>query len=71
MTACGGYRVSVSRGRIIVRCRACGPSTLSKTGARRLAAVLGGPLARFETKAPRADRLQLAADLRRVARRSR
>lgn len=66
---CGDYRVSIARRRVVVWCRACRVSTFSRTGARKLAEVLAGPLGRFETRAPREERQQLAQDLRRVARR--
>lgn len=67
LKGCGGYKVSVARGRVIVRCRVCGTSTFSRTGARRLAAILRGPLGRFETRAPRGERLRLATLLTAVA----
>lgn len=66
---CGGYTVAIAGGRIRVRCQVCGPTAaLSPNGARRLAAALAGPLGRFQTPAPRAERYRLAGLLRAAAR---
>lgn len=66
---CGGYRVRVVRGRIVVYCRDCAPRSLARTAAVRLATRLRGVLGRFETPAPRAERLRLAGLLDRAAKR--
>jgi hypothetical protein len=65
---CGGYTVEIARDRIVVECAICGPAgRFTPTGARRLANVLRGPLSRFETTAPRAERLRLGELLRKYA----
>lgn len=65
---CGGYRVTRRGGRILVRCAVCGPcGRLTAAGARRLAAQLRGLFGRFETTAPRPERLRLADLLERAA----
>jgi len=59
---CGGYIVEIVRDRIAVNCAICGPcGRFTPTGARKLAGELRGPLGRFQTTAPRAERLRLAA----------
>lgn len=65
---CGGYEVDRIGGKVIVQCARCGPcGTFPPEGALELAAVLVGPLGRFETTAPRAERLRLAELLRAAA----
>lgn len=59
---CGSYTVRIHRDRIIVNCAICGDAgRLSPNGARSLATELRGPLGRFQTTAPRAERLRLAS----------
>ena len=78
---CGSYTVRIENDRIVVNCAMCGDAgRYAPAGARRLAAALEGPLGRFETTAPRPERLRLAKllraeaaelEARRLARRSR
>jgi hypothetical protein len=65
---CGGYVVEIVRDRIVVDCAICGRAgRFTPTGARALARELAGPLGRFQTTAPRAERLRLAANLKAAA----
>ncbi|MDB4956567.1 MAG: hypothetical protein JWO36_4136 [Myxococcales bacterium] len=69
MVRCGGYRVTIRRGRIRVRCGVCGPAqNYSPRAARFVADWLTGPLGRFETTAPREERFRLAELLVEAAR---
>jgi len=62
---CGSYTVRIENDRIVVNCAMCGDSgKYAPAGARRLAAELEGPLGRFQTTAPRPERLRLAKLLR-------
>jgi hypothetical protein len=62
---CGSYTVRIENDRIVVNCAMCGDAgRYAPAGARRLAAALEGPLGRFETTAPRPERLRLAKLLR-------
>jgi hypothetical protein len=65
---CGGYVVEIVRDQIAVDCAICGPcGRFTPTGARKLAAELAGVLGRFQTTAPRAERLRLAKLLKAAA----
>lgn len=66
---CSYEPVRVSRGKIVVTCRLCGPSIVERPLA--LARALEGGLGRFETGAARPERLRLAAELREASRRRR
>ncbi len=68
---CGGFTVDIKAGGtarrpsttfwIFVNCQRCGNyDRFSALEARALAAVLAGPFGRFETPAPRAERIRLA-----------
>jgi hypothetical protein len=63
---CGDYDVYVTAGgKIGVTCGSCGfAGSYTVHGARRLAATLAGVFGRFETNAPRPERLRLAKLLR-------
>lgn len=65
---CGGYTVAIRRRRIYVTCGVCGESgPFSVSAARTLARRVEGLLGRFETPAPRAERIRLAGLLRSAA----
>lgn len=65
---CGSYTVRIHRDAIVVNCAICGDAgRYAPNAARSLATELRGPLGRFQTTAPRAERLRLASLLNAAA----